>query len=339
MFPVKGISVLVDGQYGSTGKGLFASYLAHNGSREIDCVITSAGPNSGHTFYFGEEQHVLKQLPTFAVYQKLMGIDPMVYLAPSAVINPLILNAEASKYDIKVLVASTAAIVTPEDAEAEGSGSIAEVAGTRQGVGAALMRKLARNPNAIARAHKDAFHPLIKVIEYIPGFGNYRILFEVAQGYSLGLNDAFYPKVTSRECTVAQALADIRVSPLRFGCSFMSIRTFPIRVGNVDGYSSGDCYPDQEEITWEKIGVKPELTTVTKRVRRIFTFSRLQYADALKTNTPRCVLANFLNYLPKNEQPGFVKMLNNVGKATLGYSPKLYFGYGPKVSDVYEELQ
>ena len=66
----KGAHVLVDGQFGSTGKGLLASYLAEKAWDEgidFDIVVTSAGPNSGHTFYHKGEKIVLKMLPSFAV--------------------------------------------------------------------------------------------------------------------------------------------------------------------------------------------------------------------------------------------------------------------------------
>lgn len=44
------VNILLDGQFGSTGKGLFAEYISkHN---RIDIAITNAGPNAGHTFCY-----------------------------------------------------------------------------------------------------------------------------------------------------------------------------------------------------------------------------------------------------------------------------------------------
>src|SRR4029453_2109149 len=103
MFKSTGVHVLVDGQFGSTGKGALASFLARTAMESGDLdnfqgVITSAGPNSGHTSYWGHAKIVLKQLPTFAVYAHLMGHTIPVFLSAGAVINPDGLRFEASKY-------------------------------------------------------------------------------------------------------------------------------------------------------------------------------------------------------------------------------------------------
>ena len=71
---------------------------------------------------------------------------------------------------------------------------------------------------------------------------SHRILMEISQGFSLGMNSQFYPKVTSRECTFAQGMADARFPMPTYRRGYLVFRTFPIRVGNVDGYSSGDWY-------------------------------------------------------------------------------------------------
>jgi len=344
MFASSGVHILVDGQYGSTGKGLFASYLASKFGRSgIITNISSAGPNSGHTFYDPNgNKHVLKQLPTFAVWCKLNGWQvPTIYLCPGAVVNPLILMQEAEKYGVKVLVAETAAQIHPTDIDWELDiySDIHAVAGTRQGVGSAVAQRVQRNPKAIMRDCKMPLPDNIRIID--PSRFNWRIgisLFEVSQGFSLGLHDKFYPHVTSRECTVAQAMADIRASPFDFGGAFMSIRTFPIRVGNDGGISSGPCYEDQEEIGWTTINQEPELTTVTQRVRRLFTFSRIQYFEALRANSPRYVMVNFMNYLPAHEREPFVKMLDDIAQQAINRKPGLLFGFGPKISDVRTEL-
>jgi adenylosuccinate synthase len=113
----------------------------------------------------------------------------------------------------------------------------------------------------------------------------------------------------------------------------MAIRTFPIRVGNtLDGYSGG-WYPDQTEITWDELGVKPEYTTVTKRIRRVATFSWGQFDDALHANDPDFVFINFLNYLDKESQYDFIKSLEDKC-----YNYDKYFsligGYGPTSGDI-----
>lgn len=334
-----GAYFLVDGQYGSTGKGLLADYLSHTEGHMVDVVTSNAGPNSGHTSYHGDEKVVLKQLPTLAVMEKLRNpdVDPIpIYLSAGAIINPTILNAEVEKYGVRVFVDGSAAVITDQDVVAEGSGSIQAVAGTRQGVGAVLARKVLRDPSAVARYWPaETWRPNITVVE---GFQmdarKVTVFMEISQGFSLGLNSHFYPKVTSRECTVAQGCADARIAPQLVKGVAMVVRTYPIRVGNHEGFSSGDCYEDQMEINWEDIGIAPELTTVTKRPRRLFTFSRRQFIDALITNRPSLVFVNFMNYLPLEDQAAWKQGVMEDAHMALGYIPDFLWGYGPKVEDV-----
>lgn len=302
LFALFGVHAIVDGQYGSTGKGVLAAWLAEQpGAEAVKLAITNGGPNSGHTFYHNDEKHVLKQLPTFAVKRYLMGdIYCSAYLSAGAVINPAVLAMEASRYSgIRIFVHPNAAWLKPKDQAAEHSGSVAAVAGTRSGTGAVMARKVLRDPDAVAGAHSLAgmphnvyFYNSPFVLEAAPA------VLEISQGFSLGLNDhRFYPKVTSRECTVMQGISDARIPPRLVQRTYMSIRTFPIRVGDVDGHSAGGWYPDQTETTWEALGVEPELTTVTQRVRRVATFSRTQFMQACAANDPDFVFVNFLNYL------------------------------------------
>lgn len=331
-----GIHMMVDGQFGSTGKGVLAAALARQ-SYDVDWVVSNAGTNSGHTFFTeAGEKIVLKQLPTFAVARRYLGNPVPIFLSPGAIVDPEILNREAAEHNVEVFLAETAAMITPEDKEAEHSGSIAAVAGTRQGVGAALSRKVLRDPSAVCGAHRGIFHRNVTLVNADDFKWNptHRVFVEVSQGFSLGIHSSFYPKTTSRECTVAQALADARMPPQLIGAVYMTIRTFPIRVGNFEGHSSGDCYPDQEEIQWSDLGLEPELTTVTKRPRRIFSFSWIQFRQSLLANRPNVVFVNFMNYLPKDERPQFGKKLAEEARKVLGRTPQFLWGYGPRSVDI-----
>lgn len=116
---------------------------------------------------------------------------------------------------------------------------------------------------------------------------------------------------TSRGTTAIQNMADMGIRPDRLGDIYVVIRPYPIRVGNVieDGATvgySGDAYPGQEEITWADVAascnappevMKGELTTVTKRLRRVFTFSPQQLQEAVTINGATKLALNFANYL------------------------------------------
>ena len=345
LFHKNGIHAIVDGQYGSTGKGAFAYWLAkqaHDNNIYIDGSIYSGGPNSGHTFYHNGEKHVNKQLPSFACAMSLISDRVQTaYLSAGAIIDLPTLFGEARKYPkVKIFVHPNAAIIMPGDSIAESSiGSIARVAGTRSGTGVALAGKILREPDRIYRAYYGTDEMLkeqplnITMLNHrIKPESNFYIM-EVAQGFSLGINQPFYPKSTSRECTVSQGLTDAGLPPSAVKRTYMSIRTFPIRVGDVDGFSSGSWYDDQEEITWEQLGVEPELTTVTQRVRRVATFSWEQFYDALQANHPDFVFANFLNYIPPDEQQEFLDDLKT--NRPFGVPPyQVIEGRGPRVEDI-----
>lgn len=338
LFERTGAHVLCDGQYGSTGKGVLAAWLALKNLDYSDPhwrgVISNAGPNSGHTFYHGSEKHVLKQLPTFAVASYLLGNPLSVYLSAGAIIDPEILTAEAKRYPgLNIFVHPNAAVITPQDkdSEADPAGTISAVAGTRSGTGMAQARKIMRDPTAVFGHYARQYEANnIAVMAHEINADSERYFVEVSQGFSLGINQPFYPKVTSRECTVGQAIADAGIPPRQVRKTYLSVRTYPIRVGNVDGHSSGDWYPDQDETSWNALGVEPELTTVTQRIRRVATFSQNQFEDAVRTNDPDFVFLNFMNY------PGsdFARQCVVDQREDFRRYYDILLGWGPQSSDV-----
>lgn len=109
------------------------------------------------------------------------------------------------------------------------------------------------------------------------------------------------------------------IPPAMVGDVYINFRTYPIRVGNVVeegkqmGYS-GDFYPDSEEVTWEEVAkrsgmpieeaarlAEKERTTVTKRIRRVSTFSFDSVADIVRTNGATKISINFVQYLNWND--------------------------------------
>jgi len=338
LFEDNGAHVLVDGQFGSTGKGALAAWLATmavatGNYRAFAGSISTSGPNSGHTSYLYDKKIVLKQLPTFGVHLHLRGFTIPIYLAAGSIIDPDVLVEEALRYpDLRIFVHPNAAVVAPKDKVTEQSGSIKAIASTQSGTGAALASKIMREPSAIARNSLGTMPSNVVFQEHNLRPDKEAYFIEVGQGFSLGINSEFYPHVTSRECTVMQALADTRITPGLLAKTYMCVRTYPIRVGNLEGYSSGDWYDDQEETTWEAIGQTPELTTVTKRIRRIATFSEQQFLDAIRANDPDWVAVNFLNYLDADQLQVFMEALTDhqsVAQKRYG----IILGRGPTIDD------
>jgi adenylosuccinate synthase len=336
-FKSTGVYALFDGQYGSTGKGLLASVIAATIGDSIDIVTTNAGPNSGHTFFHEGEKHVLKQLPCASVKMSMLGLPHTCYLNNGAIINPAVLNGERDKYESSyvfsgssILIGPHAAVVSEKHLGDDGTNKAAHIASTGTGVGPALMDKIARLPEAVWDSFIEGGSRLTPAV-----FGHKRTFMEVAQGWSLGINSGMYPHVTSRNCCPTQGLADLGVSASHLRKSIVSLRTYPIRVGNTDKGNSGPHYPDQEEIQFEDIGVDPEFTTVTNRKRRIFTWSWQQYREMLYATAPSALFLNFVNYLESVNREKFIDKMIDIYFEVMGMPPDfVLIGTGPQDHDV-----
>lgn len=359
-FEEPGAYVLVDGQFGSTGKGVAAALLAEVGRNRITHVTTNAGPNSGHTAYrqvkYMEDERVMtQQLPIASVFLErppfYRGVTPpgsrettqppITLLNAGAVIDTAILYKEMITYNMspsRVVVHPAAAVITDADREADAV-TVRGISGTGKGIGPAIGRKIAR------QAPRDAlgtYRPMLPAgrhpdlsFDRFWDWSQDAVFVESAQGFSLGLNSQFYPFVTSRECTAMQALSDARIPAQMLRKTIVCFRTFPIRVGSVGDGTSGGCYPDQQEISWADIGVEPELTTVTKRVRRVFTWSRLQFRDCIAANFPEVLFVNFLNYMANDRSTAL--LLDNIlldYREIMGKDPVILGGYTPRHEDV-----
>jgi adenylosuccinate synthase len=348
-------SVVIDGQYGSTGKGLLAGYLAKQSSLPQGHVThtTNAAPNAGHTTQWwdvdGNDQRTeMKKIVTYHLPTGGVLRGELCYINAGAVVDVPMLMKEIEEATatvgktIHVQIHPHAAMLLPEDREAEAApGSSAEaISSTRKGVGSAISRKVMRSADTMAdwkkhygehalRVHTQSFNSSLK--------HGHSISIEVPQGISLGLNHSgFYPFCTSREVSVAQAMSDAGIHPKFLGFTALSMRTFPIRVGSLPGSTSGPYFFDQREIDWSDLDLEPELTTVTKRPRRIFTWSREQYRQALIKAQPEIVFLNFVNYYRSVKQLDQQLAGMKEDHGLTGIDPTIIYGLGPCIEDVYD---
>jgi adenylosuccinate synthase len=334
--------MIIGGQWGSEGKGLFAGYMAIE--RKPDAVVCQFGPNAGHTWIEGDRPIVFKSLPVASIAKSVTKI----FLGPGSVIDPEILAKELTDlaplmHGKQVFVHEGAAILIPGDAQQErGAEGVSHIASTRQGTSVAMIRKIQRRQPRFP-AMEALKHLQVEIIPH----DFYRDLLwqqsdivqiEGSQGMDLSINSGMeYPYTTSRDCTPAQVLADCGIHPDQLGSIYSCIRTFPIRVGNIVSEatgeligSSGPCYGDQAELTWYKVGQPEELTTVTKRVRRVFSFSGLQTKKMLDELKPTGVFLNFANYLPPTQVHTLVDDINRWAEKKI----VRWVGYGPKHTDI-----
>lgn len=355
-FKEAGAYVMVDGQFGSTGKGLIAAVIAESVPNKPTIITTNAAPNSGHTAFFNEAgsefdgmEIMTQQIPVASVWYNLHNIGksslregeiPHTYLNGGAIIDNDTLMKEIEKYKFTgsdLTVHPCAAVITLNDI-LDDRATMNAIAGTGKGVGVALSKKVLRNGEQTVIKDIDSCDEYrTQTLQY--NLSTDKIFVETAQGFSLGINEArFYPHTTSRECSVGQALADARIPAQILKKVLVTMRTYPIRVGNTEG-SSGGKYYDQKELSWEELGLEPELTTITKRIRRVFSWSWTQFDECVMTNMPNIIFLNFCNYLPFHETKDLVEAIKTRYKHLLGKEiDDIILGFGKNNSDVVSAL-
>jgi adenylosuccinate synthase len=331
------VDMVIDLQYGSTGKGLICGWLAE--TNKYDTVINANMPNAGHTYINAAGRKWMhKVLPNGIVSP---GIK-RVMIGPGSVfsLDRLELEMAESKdlINLAMLRIHENAVILHDHHRVQEMENVTSIGSTQQGSAAAVVEKMLRDPSEVVIARDALKGTKWEQCLTSPQDWQFqlrdsrKILAEGAQGFSLGINGQFYPYCTSRDCTPARFLADMAIPLPMLNKVIGTARTYPIRVGG----TSGGCYPDQKEITWNDIGVAPEYTTVTNRERRVFTFSMHQLMDALEECCPDEVFLNFCNYLEADEVTNLVSQIDAANMA-VGFKPVvMYMGYGPQFDDVVE---
>ena len=324
------ITMIVDLQYGSTGKGLLAGYLSNINGYEV--CVTANMPNAGHTYIDqGGNKFVFKALPSGAASHHCRW----ALIGPGAIFDPARLETEyqhlTQHYGAVVGVHEAAWCLRRYHYENESAAGLEGTVGsTAAGAMAAQVEKMQRGVDNRAGQVYRPTHKGIRVLshqEYMSIiYSPVHILAEGSQGYSLGLNAGFWPFCTSRDCTPAAFMAAMALPHTMVEKVIGTMRTFPIRVGG----NSGPWYPDQKEITWTDLGVEPELTTVTGRERRVATFSRQQIRDAAIACDPTELFLNFVNY-----GQSLASTIIEWTDEELGVSVR-YLGHGPHHDGVEE---
>lgn len=386
-------NVVTDGQWGSCGKGAITTALAYKYRPEFLSTTNMANAGHTAVFSDGQK-FVAKALPSATALRRwtlgqLPGYKPHVIVGASAAFNldQLLEEMAFCGVNYSLSVHPRAGVITDAHRIAEagdGVSSTKHLASTMQGCGTFLADKVLRKKELkLARDYTElqgllsdhmprklelptgdqeslmglSLPELLHVMMERYGF---TILHEGSQGFSLDISHgSHYPQCTSRGTTAMNNMADMGISHRDLGDVYLVIRPYPIRVGNVIengrqvGYS-GDCYEDQQELSWQQVAdeagmptdvaaslLKTELTTVTKRLRRVFTFSDKQLREAALVNGATRIALNFANYVDyavtgvnKYEQltpkvKDFIRRVEDVTKL-----PVTIVGTGPQVDQV-----
>lgn len=343
------LTFVLDSGAGSSSKGLRAAHTWKNYKQpHTKFAVNTFMSNAAHT--------IIDESGNEYVYQCLSSITHMneayekQYISPGCVFSFKEVWGEITKYNLtpqKLGIHPHAVIVSQIDIDYESGkcdfeGNLKEkqdsanlrIGSTLHGVGSARARRILRRDDV--KLAKD-IHELQSFIcqtdkEIINRLNNGESgLMEIAQGYQLSLMGPFFPRTTSRNCSVAAALDDSLIPPVYAGQTVVNFRTCPIRVNNnkyvrksdkkvltfaefstadkndkeVIKGDSGGMYADQTELTWEEISKQAgegilEMTSLTKLPRRVFTFSKENFRDGiLHNNTGEGVFLsiNFMNYI------------------------------------------
>jgi adenylosuccinate synthase len=301
------VDVYVGGQYGSEGKGHIISYVA----REYQVLVRVGGPNAGHKVYMDSGAVTHHQLPSGT-----LRTDAKLLIGPGAVLNIDLLMEEIARCRVsadRLGIDPQAMIITKADIAGEAALQ-KKIGSTKQGVGFATARKIRERGGKIKLAGdykelqpyttKSVWEELEKAYS-----GGCKIWCEGTQGTRLSIHHGSYPFVTSRDTTVAGCLSEAGISPSRVRKVIMVCRTYPIRVQNPQGGTSG---PMSREILWNDVSrrskiplsklKRTEKTSTTNRDRRVSEFDWALLRKAAALNGPTDVALTFADYLHKENE-------------------------------------
>ena len=315
-------NIIVGGQWGSEGKGKLAGYLYHN-YPIIDIAVSDFTPNTGHTYIDeGGTKIISKIIPIGMAFESVK----FILIGPHAVFSIKRFQEELEMFHkaggkAKVIIHPMASVLTSADIKCELK-SLNFIASTMQGSAAAQVTKIMRDTVQcnLAKDNKT-LKPFLGetnvAIQHYLANGS-TVLIETGQGFDLGLNYGYeWPFVTGRDCLLGRWLDNAGVHPKQLGSVIVALRAYPIRVGNTVGGYSGPYYTDQNIVNWEDLSntlgyIVKEYTTVTNRLRRLFTWSNIQVKKMCMMIRPDYAFLNFVNYYRDDEFNIKIKQVNDL---------------------------
>lgn len=341
-----GVDLVFDGLWGSCGKGKVAGYMAAEEDYALSVVVAS--PNCGHTVYApgSSEKVILQQVPVAAVVSRTRCV-----LSAGSLVDVDLFLQEVRLLGLtpkNIGIDNAAGIVEERHVKVESDADLHKRLGsTAHGVGAARAERLIRDPQFKLARNVEALKPYLtdcskEIHDTVESGGS--VLVEGGQGTLLSHNVSgpdgvpFYPYVTSCVRTVAGLMADALIAPRDVRNIVSVLRSYPIRVAG----NSGPFYAP--ELTWKEITARSgsaskieEITTVTKKVRRVAELSDDIIKLTNRLNKPSAIALTFADYYDAKAfgSQRWEQLPNSVTKAVshielVGGVPVWLLGTGPK---------
>ena len=364
------VVVTTDGGAGSSGKGALNSFLADKYNFHV--ATNNWMSNAGHFTELDDGTRILVQhIPSAFVNR-----DTELYINAGAAVDLGILFEEIIKieklgYPIKsrLTIHPCANVITQANKDLEKE--LIKSGSTFKGCGAAIAAKSMRQQK-LAREYEE-LAPYIRERTFELNEGvtkGMRILVEGSQGIDLDLNHAEYPYCTSRQTHPTQLVADAGFPCQAVTNVIVNIRTNPIRISNESAATGEHCYTgnywDAQEISWQDVAKqagyeyeefvieygKAMMTSVTKKIRRVFSFPRERMrfvhamAGGLLPGSNLLYSLNFVNFVDRNVRgvrtmhevltPKINNWLQDNLYPVIGQDKLKWIRTGPKHSEIVE---
>ncbi len=265
------LTFIMDGQFGSSGKGKLASYVGEKYKHQFQFACNAFSAQAGHWVKLQDGRcHFYQHLNSIAYNSSLYE---KMYIGPASCIELPALLREIEENNMtpeNLGISPLATLITTHDMEFERglrpfdfSGPRDQIAprdrhsgtsatgSTAHGVGSCMARKVLRRSSVVCMKDIPELKPFLCDVstEIMMRLASGQAgLCEIAQGFPLSLNHHFYPHSTSRNVTVAQALSDMMIAPVYAGPVILNFRTFPIRIN-----SNKFIGEDGRHLTWQEV--------------------------------------------------------------------------------------
>jgi len=272
------IYAIVGGQFGSEAKGhvtwqILQSLVERNGLAPEDVIcVRVAGPNAGHTAIGMDGiYYAFRQLPMSTL---LPGFHSAIAAGSEVDMRILIVELDQAIGQgfnpNRLIIDPEVTLLRDADYDHEATERMVErIGSTGKGIGAARVARLMRQPGRRLADNRDAMILLhergVRVQQVESSYHEHKaVVIEGTQGFGLGLRAGYYPYCTSSDCRTVDFMSMAGITP-KYGDTVVPIvvlRPYPIRV-------AGNSGPLKGETSWEALGLPPEFTTVTKKMRRV----------------------------------------------------------------------